>query len=220
MSQKLQPHGGSYIIRGNGVDDLEDVQLNNLILAYKNGDEDALEPICKQFLPLLTSMSERVWFKVKNNAHLECRCLLKLKRALHNFDPDKGEARSLITNVIVNERSEYVKGKRGKHRETYSFEELSKTDDKGNKTEFDVKDVLANVEDDVIETISADEKTALLAKGDQKKLAVLNAWKQGFYNDSELSGMLAHSFGGKKESYRKFIQRFRVECQTILSQDV
>jgi hypothetical protein len=196
---------------------LQESYLNNLIVSYQQGEEAALDEICREFLPLLTSISEKVWYKIKNNADFECRCLIKLKRALLNFDPIKGRARSLIINVITKERSEYINGRRGRYVETYNFDLLGKVDDEGKVTEFDVVDVLANIEDDVVDNLCISEKIALLAQGDPVKLAILNAWKDGIDNDLELSRMLAHSFKGNQESYRKTIQRFRNKCQKLLS---
>lgn len=192
---------------------MEDSEINNLIILYQNGNDLAINELCKEFLPMLVRTSEKIWYKVKNNAEFECRCLLKLERALKKFDPSKGQARSLIINVIVKERSEYINWKRGRYHPPISFEQLRKADDEGNEMEFDIKDVLADVEQEAL----LNEKIALLAKGNSLKLAILNAWKDGFYNDLDLSRMLAHSFGGKQESYRKYIQRFRIACRNYVS---
>lgn len=198
---------------------MEEKEINNLIVAYQQGDESALESICKEFLPILTTMSEQVWYKVKNSAEMECWCLMQLRYTLKKFDPKKGKARNLIINTIVRQRSKFLKGNRGgEYKESISIESLAKEDDDGNVIPFENYDVLANVtEEYVIENDSLKEKIALLAQGDTIKLAILNAWNDGIYNDLELSRMLAHSFNGNQESYRKYIQRFRTSCKNKLT---
>lgn len=194
---------------------MEEKEINSLIAAYQNGDESALESLCKEFLPLLTSMSEKVWYKVKDNAKMECWCLRQLKYTLKKFDSRKGKARSLIIKTIAQERSKFLRGVRGgEYKEPISMESLANEDDEGNVTPYETNDVLANVvENEVVEGVSLNEKITLLAQGDPVKLAILNAWKDGIYNDLELSRMLAHSFNGNQESYRKKIQRFRNTCK-------
>jgi hypothetical protein len=62
------------------------------------------------------------------------------------------------------------------------------------------------------------EKIALLAQGDSRCQMILYAWMNGCTNDSELASMLAHRFPNTKpESHRKFIRRFRKECQKRLA---
>ncbi len=200
---------------------MEDNELNNLIVLFKSGDETALESLCREFLPSVTQMSENVWYKLHNNADFECRCLTQLKRALMKFDETKGKARSLISHVLVKERSVYLNGKRGKRLlETSSFEELVKVNKDGKEEKFDCEDVLANVEDQVLNKDSVKERAALLAQGDPVKIEILNAWQDGIYDDSKLSRLLAQSFNGKSESYRKTIHRFRIKCRKSLENSI
>lgn len=78
---------------------------------------------------------------------------------------------------------------------------------------IEFSDDLAVVDDALL----VKEKIALLAKGDLKKRAILIAWSDGFYNDSALSELLAQLFGGKPESHRQAIKRFRSFCQESLA---
>lgn len=196
---------------------MREEELNSLIVSFQSGNESALDEICKEFLPTLTKVSEKIWYKLKNNTNFECRCLIKLRRALMNFDAAKGKAESLILNVITKERSDFINGKRGRFREVISIESLSQDDEKGNIIPYEVEDESFSIEDDIVEKISIQEKITLLAQGDIRKKLILDAWTNGVTNDLELSRMLAHSTGGNVESHRKYIQRFRKTCQMNLA---
>lgn len=57
------------------------------------------------------------------------------------------------------------------------------------------------------------KEISVLANGDVKKEFILKAWANGLTNDLDLSRLLAQSLGGKAESHRKYIARFRANCQ-------
>lgn len=97
--------------------------------------------------------------------------------------------------------------------EAKHYDYYSPKDENRKKEEFDPPDTLASVESglEIKETID------LLAKDDRKKRFVLSEWANGNFNDSEISGMLAHTFGGNAASHRIFIQRFRTFCQRELA---
>jgi hypothetical protein len=93
-----------------------------------------------------------------------------------------------------------------------SFEALAGGDVDGKKT-YQFRDELALVDDGLI----TNEKIALLAEDDSRKLAILNAWSNGDYNDSHTASVLADRHGGNAESHRKFITRFRTTCRGQLA---
>lgn len=95
------------------------------------------------------------------------------------------------------------------------FSDLSVINDFGESLEFEPADLLAQGSETVLENISLKEKIACLA-ADDRELVTLNAWAYG-YNDSQVSETLARHFGGKSESHRKFVQRFKVKCQRKLT---
>lgn len=72
----------------------------------------------------------------------------------------------------------------------------------------------------VDETLLLNERITGLAAGDPRKLAILNSWLDPEYNDSKTANLLAQTSGGKAESHRKFIGRFRTECQKALANAV
>src|SRR5690606_27687241 len=97
-----------------------------------------------------------------------------------------------------------------------NFSTLVSVNDEGEEEEFEIVDVLADIENQMIEQERVKEKVALLSKGDQRRKMILNAWASGEYNDLELARVLAHSYGGQINTHRIFIRRFRIECQQRL----
>lgn len=191
-------------------------KLNSLVERYHEGDEEALDSLCKTFLPWIQSHSESIWYEVEKQTEFECRCLLRIKRALERFDPKKGNVSSLIMNVIQREKNDFLK-RRKRKLNTSSLDEPIKQKD-GSETFIEVTDVLADVENKIIEDESIKEKVALLAKGDQRKMVILKAWIDGEFNDTKLAKDLATLFPDVKESgHRRTIQRFREECKRRLA---
>ncbi len=195
---------------------MEAKKLNSLVERYREGDEVALDSLCKMFLPLIQLQSELIWYEIEKQTEFECRCLLRIKRALERFDPKKGNVSSLIMNVIQREKNDFLK-RRKRKLNTSSLDEPIKQKD-GSETFTEVPDVLADVENKIIEDESIKEKVALLAKGDQRKMVILKAWIDGEFNDTKLAKDLATLFPDVKESgHRRTIQRFREECKRRLA---
>lgn len=195
---------------------MEAKKLNSLVERYHEGDEEALDSLCKTFLPWIQSLSESIWYEVEKQTEFECRCLLKIKRALERFDPKKGNVSSLIISVIQREKKDFLKRRKRKLNVSSLDEPIKQKD--GSETFLEVPDVLADVENIIVEEESIKEKVALLAKGDQRKLVILKAWIDGEFNDTKLAKDLATLFPDVKESgHRRTIQRFREECKRRLA---
>lgn len=195
---------------------MEAKKLNSLVERYHEGDEEALDSLCKTFLPWIQSLSESIWYEVEKQTEFECRCLLKIKRALERFDPKKGNVSSLIISVIQREKNDFLKRRKRKLNVSSLDEPIKQKD--GSETFLEVPDVLADVENKIIEEESIKEMVALLAKGDQRKLVILKAWIDGEFNDTKLAKDLATLFPDVKESgHRRTIQRFREECKRRLA---
>jgi len=190
--------------------------LNILIERYKAGDGAALNSLFEMFAPMIERHSEQIWYKIENQAEFECRCIRQIEKALQNFDTNRGKLKTLITGVIIKEKADYL-ARRTRKLVTMTMDKPLYIDKDGEEVEFEVADVLANVEADIIEQESVNEKAALLAKGDSRRMAILTAWSNGEFNDLELARALACSFGGKIDSHRTFIKRFRIECQERLA---
>ena len=195
-------------------------KLNILVEEFRDGSEEALNTLCKMFLPVIQWHSEQIWHKIENQTEFECRCLLKIKKALANFDRRKGSFRSLVMNIIMREKYDFLARRKRKLSGVVSLDEHL-TDHEGNQAYLEVVDVLADVETITLSNQGLMEKVALLAKGDPRRLAILKAWSEGETNDLQLAKELACSFPEATESgHRKFIQRFRIECQKRLANAV
>lgn len=192
-------------------------KLNILVEEFRGGSEEALNTLCKMFLPVIQWHSEQIWYKIEKQTEFECRCILKIKKALLNFDRNKGSLKSLITYVITKEKYDFLARRKRKLSDVVSLDEPL-TDHEGNQVYLEVVDVLADVETNTLSNHGLLEKVALLAKGDPRRLAILKAWSEGETNDLQLAKELACSFPEVSESgHRRFIQRFRIECQKQLA---
>lgn len=94
------------------------------------------------------------------------------------------------------------------------FSDVSYTDEEGQSLDFEPEDVLANVE---VTRLVTEETITLLAQGDRRDHFILNAWTQGYFDDTELSRILADVFPGRATGHRSRIKRFRNECRAKLT---
>ena len=94
------------------------------------------------------------------------------------------------------------------HFSAIQFENLD-----GETVEYEPASTLASVESG----IELKETIELLAQNDRRRELILNAWANGYTDDREISGTLASTLGGKSESHRKFIQRFKIDCREKLA---
>ncbi|MEK3887301.1 hypothetical protein [Bacillus sp. FSL K6-3431] len=195
-------------------------KLNRLVVSFKEGDNRALEELAGMFLPIINRQSESIWHSVESQTKFECRCLIKVKRAIKNFNPEKGSLRQHVISAIMEERRDFLSRRGSRFKDATSLDEPLYTDGEGNEVRLEVPDVLANVEEIVEVSSVVNEKVALLAKGDSRRLAILKAWTEGCYDDTKLSRELALTIGGNARSHCRFIQRFRTECQQRLADEV
>lgn len=154
--------------------------------------------------------SDKIRGKVVDQTLFEERCinrvgeyLLKDVNNIKNFNYIMRMINEVACSVINRNKNEHAE----------YFSSLKKDDDEGGEIEFEPEDDLTDVESEVIEK----DMVALLAQNDHKKLKVLEGWQVGNTNDKQISRTLARTFGGKSESHRKFIQRFRDSCRNKLN---
>ena len=189
-------------------------QLNKLAVSARNGCEESYHEILKHFLPRIYSMSDYIWHSVSNETHFEQSCLVGIRDAIERFDPTRGTFSAQV-NWRFRQAMRRSADRLRKRRRGYDVESLDEyrkdEDEKGSK--YEIVDDLAIVDDRVI----VFEKVALLAEDDPRKLAILNAWTNGYFNDSETASFLAKRYGGNSESHRKFILRFRTTCRKALA---
>lgn len=192
-------------------------QLNNLAKLALLGCDKSRDSLLLYFKPIIQRMSDEIWYLLRDETAFEQACYRKILNATTKFDPKAGRSfRNYVLHKLNGVRNKYLtttkylaKAKRY-DQNVVSIEALASRDD---GTPHEVVDGLAVIDDGII----VNEKIALLAEDDSRKLAILNAWSNGEYNDSETASFLAKRYGGNSESHRKFINRFRVTCQKALA---
>lgn len=176
--------------------------------------EEALKH--REVVELVSAASEKIWYKVPDVTAFEHRCYRNIGMAIM-----RGDVRSIIGLTMYHiRRAASLHIKSTKYETPQSLNATGKYDDEGNKEPIEVIDVLADVEQLLIEKESEIEKVALLAQDDDRKKVILRLWTSGVSNTSEISRLLAQSFGGNKETHRKFINRFKLQCQKHLANAV
>jgi hypothetical protein len=198
---------------------MNDSQLNTLALQAKEGCKSSKEALLRWFIPKVTNISREIWYLINDECAFENDCYGRFDTAIKRFNPNQGNFSYLVYLSLRQCRNKYVTDpKRKSQRSKLSYlEELAPKDDSGAARVNEPEDVLADVEGSVLDKYSIKEKIALLAKGDPKKVTILKAWVNGYDNDSEIAQLLAQLYGGKSESHRQTIKRFRTSCKAALS---
>lgn len=140
----------------------------------------------------------------------ELRCIKDIGDYIAKSELHKKNKRYLIR--LVNRKAEETK-RVNKKESAQLMSELAIESKDGQIEEFEPKDVLADVESNLM----AKEMTALLAQDDQRKEFIVGCWSIGNENNLLISRLLAQTFGGTVEAHRKFINRFRKDCYEYLS---
>lgn len=187
-------------------------ELNNLVFQYQSGEEERLPEIFETVRPLIEQASDEVAKYETNFSKFDCRIITLLKSLAEKFDRDKHDFLSAAKALIDRNKAQYIRRARKRKDPDIPLSAFdSKSDD---DLGFQFEDVLANVE----ETITLQEKIALLAQGEEKKELILLQWS-GSVDDSTIASLLQQRFGGNKESHRKYVQRFRKQCATTLAKE-
>jgi len=126
--------------------------------------------------------------------------------------------RRYIQRLIGEEASDAIR--RNKNESAVPFSEVDvegEEDDEELEFEpYDLHTLDKGFGESLIESdVMAKEMAALLAQDDRRS-KILDSWKLGNDNIASISRLLAQSFGGNKESHRRFITRFRDECRQRL----
>ena len=193
---------------------MDNEQLNKLAISAQQGSDSAYHEILRHFLPKISRISESIWYLVVNETHFEQSCIVGIKDAIKRFDQSKGAFSTQVNFHIRQAKSRSI-SRLTKRRRGYEMDYLDKhsSGDEERSSNYEVVDDLAVIDDGII----VNEKIALLAEDDSRKLAILNAWSNGEYNDSDTASFLAKRYGGNSESHRKFINRFRTTCRGALA---
>lgn len=198
-------------------------KLNRLAEMASRGCSEAEEEIFRFFIPKVQRISDGMWNIVNDPTSFEQDCYREIRRAITTYRPGGCQTfEACVMWHIHEKRRDHIKRRRRKYVPEY-FPDLTAESRDGTEIEFEPEDpgALASVENSVIGEVSADEKIALLAEGDPRKLAILTEWMRGNESDSDVAALLAQRFDGTyPESHRKFIQRFRSRCQSALARAV
>lgn len=157
---------------------------------------------------LVQKTSQRLWHRVKDETVFEYACYREVGKVLLKEDVRSvaGIAKRIVSRIerwfLKNRQKDYIP----------SLESLAVQDDNGDEHILEIADDSSNTED----LIERKDVANLLAEGSDKKRMIVDLWLLGC-NDSEISEVLAETFGGKKESHRKAVQRFKRECREKLS---
>ena len=156
--------------------------------------------------------SDKLTGRITDTSRFEARCINDLARYL-NIDKEHRNHKRHLIRIINRNVGEFLSTYRTEQSIPFSVIASCDEEDEDKQLGFDEVDVLANVESDVI----AKEMTALLAQDDHRKKVILGNWILGNDSSSDISRLLAQTFGGNVESHRKFIQRFRKDCRESLT---
>jgi hypothetical protein len=185
---------------------LNKVLVNELAADYRNGNELALDEIFRKLNPLIENAS-RIIEKVSDDpTKFDCRVLLKIKKAID--DPNIKDLAGYVKTIIGNEKSDFLT-RRKRKREDISMTKFEGDGDEDLGYQFEST---SNTEHD----IEFKERVTELAQGDPIKETILLQWSRGAENKS-ISELLAQLYGGKAETHRKTVQRFKTECKARLS---
>ncbi|MEC2215087.1 hypothetical protein [Bacillus velezensis] len=174
---------------------MEVKQFNRLQLAANSGA-----------IPYVVREAEKLAHLIPDSTSFEQECYQAIGRALENLADNGREKKALIQRIIRETRHRFMKSRRSRNEVT-----IEAINEEG--TVWEPEDTLASVEGEVL----LKEKVALLAQDDERKKLILDTWTRGCTNDTEISTLLAQRFGGNAPSHRKFIQRFRSNCQRELT---
>lgn len=193
-------------------------KLNSLAVSAGSGDIPALWELKAYFHPFIVDLSESNRNSIASQEKFEDECMKIIDDLVTRFDPRVGNFRQLTVNFIKRRLGRCVarqKNAREKHKVYGSILSLDapvETKD-GRLADIDIEDRLATVESNLL----LNEKIASLAGSDSRKLAILNLWTQPNITDSYIAHLLAQMFGGKVESHRKSVHRFKSECKLALA---
>lgn len=152
----------------------------------------------------------KVAHQLTDTTRVERRTLVKVGQYLSLNEGNKRNQRH-IGRLIFREVNDALKRNRREHAEHLA--DLTSNDEEGQAVEYEPVDTLASVETDLM----VKETITLLAKDDRRREFVLNAWADGYTDDTEVSHILADVFTGKSTGHLSFIKRFRIECRAELT---
>lgn len=193
---------------------IEREKLNRLAASYQEGNKEARDELFRKITPIIEKASSELERFTNNYTEFDCRILLKVKKLVETFDRRRERNFIGIVKTLVDrEKTDFIR-RRSRRLEEVSIDAMENPDGEEDLG-FQFEDPLARVEEQVLDEELVKEKIALLAKDDPRRKTVLIEWSKGT-NNTTISDLLAQIYGGKAETHRKFITRFRTDCQKAL----
>ncbi|WP_149093372.1 hypothetical protein [Paenibacillus terrae] len=187
-------------------------QLNSIILAAQNGCVASMWEVKYRFSHLVHTLSEDNRNHIKCQHEFEDECFKVIEETVALFEPSKGDFPQLLYRCLTRRLARAKE--RYKNRTSGFTVVLLPTikDESDGYVEVEIIDDLAIVD----KNISLNERITGLAAGDPRKVTILKSWTEPDYCESDTALLLAKQFGGKSETHRKAITRFRTHCQKAL----
>lgn len=183
-------------------------KLNGLVLAYQNGDDTALAELFTTVNPMIERASLEVEPFLEDFTKFDCRVVREIKRQIDSFEYGRHDFLAAVKTIISQSKARFIRRNSRKSEGYVSMTALEGDGDENLGYQFES---IESTEHDVF----FKERVTLLAQGNPKKQTVLLQWSKGA-EDKAISELLAQLHGGKAESHRKFIQRFKTECRNQL----
>ncbi|NGM81251.1 hypothetical protein G5B47_02360 [Paenibacillus sp. 7124] len=180
-----------------------------MALDAKYGSDKALWDVLAHFHGYVTNLSDKYRNMLRSQQDYEEDCFKRIEEAVKTYDPKRGNFEAHALAKIRERTRRWQKRNIARTRGAVVISINREIDD----NEYDIVDELALVDDNVL----LNERITGLASGDPRKLAILKSWTEPYFNDSTTASLLAQRLGGKEETHRKAIGRFRTECQKALA---
>lgn len=187
-------------------------QLNKLAVEAKEGSVSAMWEVKAYFHNLVLRLSETNRNMVRSQQKFEEDLFKRIEEAVGIYRPECGNFEPLVVTKLYERLRRWQK----RHIGVTRGAKVLSINREIEENDYDIQDDLAIVDAELLKN----ERITGLAAGDSRKLAILKSWLDPYFNDSTTAILLAQDCGGKAESQRKFIQRFRTECQKALANAV
>ncbi|MEK3836499.1 hypothetical protein [Paenibacillus sp. FSL R7-0128] len=184
-------------------------QLNSLAIEARAGSVNAMWEVKAHFQKTIHRLSESNRNMVRSQQKFEEDMFKRIEEAVRIYKPECGNFEPLVISKLYERLRRWQK----RHIGVTQGAQVLSINREIEEHDYDIKDDLAIVDAELLKN----EKITGLAAGDPRKLAILNSWLDPYFNDSSTADLLAQIYGGKSESHRKFIGRFRNACQTALA---
>lgn len=198
---------------------INEQQLNKKVLKAQGGCKSSKWEVIAHFLPKILETVQKNWWKVVNEEDFEEALFEAVSHSIKNFEPSKGKFATLVSKNIYERYVEYTNLEKRpllarRIYKTYTVDQLRTDGD----MEYDIYDPHGvSLENEALADVFVREKIAFLAEGDKRNDIILRLWSDGYRSVSFIARVLADNLGGKEETHRKHIQRFKETCRKRLA---